>query len=215
MPAMSTVQVVVVGAGGHAREVLDVIDAVRADGGRIEAIGVVASGPPAAGDPLEAYGVPYLGGDEVLSALPDTVGVLLGIGSPQIRARLDAAYGHRPAPVLRHPTSSLGRAVELAPGSVVFPFVSITNHVRLGRHTHINRNATIGHDVVLGDHVLVGPSAAVSGNVTVAERAMLGSGCTIRQGVRVGTDAVVGMGAAVLADVADGTTVVGVPARPR
>jgi acetyltransferase-like isoleucine patch superfamily enzyme len=48
----------------------------------------------------------------------------------------------------------------------------------------------------------------------VGECAWLGIGSSVRQTLTIGADSVVGGGAAVVAAVADGTTVVGVPARP-
>ena len=58
----------------------------------------------------------------------------------------------------------------------------------LGRHVHVNPNATIGHDAVLGAFVSVNPGAVVSGEVVVGEGTLLGASSTILQGLTSCTD---------------------------
>jgi sugar O-acyltransferase (sialic acid O-acetyltransferase NeuD family) len=208
-------RIVVIGAGGHAREVLDVVDAVNASGSdRLDVIGVLADpAPPRL--PIADYDVPYLGPPEALEEVEPEVGYVIGIGDPAVRCRIEARLrGDREAVTLVHPNVTIGRATVVGQGCVLFSHVSITNRVTLGRHVHVNRNATIGHDVVVGSCVLIGPTAAVSGNVTIGDRAYVGAGASIRERVRIGSDSVVGLGAAVVRDVEPGVTVVGVPAAP-
>lgn len=214
-----TQKLVVVGAGGFGREVLDVIDAINFDhattgASALEVVAVLDDGKP---DPatLEPYDVPHLGPVSDLADMPADVGFVVGIGSPQLRRKIAEQYAERACPTLVHPSATMGRAVQLGAGTVVCAGVRLTNNIHIGRHVHLNLNATVGHDAHLGDFVTVSPLVAVSGHVTLADDVMVGTGATLNPGVRVDAGAIVGSGAAVLRDVAAATTVVGVPARQR
>lgn len=216
---MQTQRLVIVGAGGFGREVLDVVEAINDDhlSTRVvpfEVVGFVDDGEP---DPatLEPYGVPLLGGLSELDRLPDDVGYVVGIGSPSVRRKIDERFWGRRCPVLVHPSATMGRAVTLGPGSVVCPGVRLTNNIRAGRHVHLNLNTTIGHDARLGDYVTVSPLVAVSGYASLGDEAMIGSGAVINPGAVVGAGATVGSGAVVLGEVPAGVVAVGVPARVR
>jgi sugar O-acyltransferase (sialic acid O-acetyltransferase NeuD family) len=216
--AMNTERIVIVGAGGFGREVLDVVEAINFECGttersRYEVLGFLDDGDP---DPrtLAPYGVDVIGGVGRLAELPEDVGYVIAIGSPAVRRKLDE-QGQRPCPVLVHPAATYGRAVTFGPGTVVCAGVRLTNNIAVGRHVHANLNATVGHDAVLGDYVTLSPLVAVSGNVTLEDDVMVGTGVTINPGVTVGRGAVLGSGGAVLRDVAAGMTAVGVPAKPR
>jgi sugar O-acyltransferase (sialic acid O-acetyltransferase NeuD family) len=222
---MVTRQVVVIGFGGFGREVLDVIEAkagsksdrdLGSEDDDLEAIGVLDDNTPESGL-LADYQVRYLGPVTELRHLPADVGYVIGIGDPMTRKRIDEAgmESGRQSPVLVHPTASVARSVQMGPGTVVCAHVSITNHIQLGRHVHVNVNSTIGHDAFLGDYVTVSPLVAISGNARLEGSVFVGTGVTINPGVTIGAGAVVGSGAAVLRDVQNGTTVVGVPAKPR
>jgi len=103
--------------------------------------------------------------------------------------------------------------VQISPGALLSPFVTLTSNIRIGRCFHANLYSYVEHDCVIGDYVTFAPGVHCNGNVTIDDHAYIGSGAVIRQGIRIGAAATVGMGAVVTKDVPEGTTVVGNPAR--
>jgi sugar O-acyltransferase (sialic acid O-acetyltransferase NeuD family) len=213
---VSPVRLVIVGAGGHGRETLDVVEAIngagRASSPVYDVVGFVATG--LLDEAGERRGVPLLGDPSVLADLDAAYVVAIGDGA--VRRRLDdeiRAYA-RDAATLVHPLASIGGDVELAPGVVLAAGARITTNVRLGRHTQLNVGAVVSHDCRLGAYVTLSPGTHLNGNVTVGDGVFFGTGAIVTPGCTVGDGAVVGAGAVVLGDVAPGVTVVGVPARP-
>jgi sugar O-acyltransferase (sialic acid O-acetyltransferase NeuD family) len=203
-------EVIIIGAGGHGREVAHVLRAFATlDHTAPRLVGFADDGPV---DPvlLRPFG-PHLGG--VTGALREhqDVAVLGGIGDGRVRRRL--VDGLLAAAPLVHPLADVGSDVLLGDGTVVCSHASLPTNIEVGRHVHVSRGAVIGHDAVLDDYVSVMPLAAVSGGVRLGSGVFVGTGAVIRQGVVIGIDAVVGMGAVVLEDVPAGATVVGNPAR--
>lgn len=210
-------RLLVVGAGGHAREVLDLVEACnRAGSTEFEVLGLLADDEP---DPaaLARHQLAHLGtvGDGLRAAAAGTA-YLVGIGSGAVRGRVDrlARSLGLVAPVLVHPLAVVGSHTVLGEGCLLFSHTSVTTNVRLGRHVHLNRGATVGHDSVLAHYVTLHPQAVVSGGCRIGAASMLGTSSAVIELVEVGAGCTVGAGAAVVRDVADGLTVVGVPARP-
>jgi sugar O-acyltransferase (sialic acid O-acetyltransferase NeuD family) len=213
----------VVGAGGFGREVIDVIEAINAEAVGGDAVWHLAGVVDDAITPenlarLEARSIEHLGTTEqfLASAGPE-VAYVIGIGSPRVRRRIaetfDAA-GH-PAAVLVHPAATVGSQVTIGPGSVVCAGARITTNISLGRHVHMNLNATIGHDTTIDDFVSLNPLSSISGDCVVESEVLVGVGGIVLNGIRVGHGSIVGGSACAVRDVEPGTTVVGVPARPR
>jgi len=216
---MSDLQpLIVVGIGGFGRETLDVVEALERTEPhpRFRLRGAVDDAPSALNlQRLAERGVSYLGTAEdwLRSAQPCVY--LIGVGSPKVRAAIADRWdhaGHRAATAV-HPTAAIGSRTLLAPGTIVCAGAQVSTNVQLGRHTHVNPNATIGHDSVLQSFVSVNPGAVVSGEVELGEGCLIGAGAVVLQGLRVGREATVGAAACVVADVAAGATVKGVPAR--
>jgi sugar O-acyltransferase (sialic acid O-acetyltransferase NeuD family) len=204
---------VIVGAGGFGREVVDVVDALDAGSTTYELLGFLDDGE-VRHDLLARIGVPLLGHTGVLERLD--ADYVIGIGAADARRRIDAlarAWGRRAA-VLRHPAASLGRDIELGDGSIIAAGARLTTHISLGRHAHINLNCTVGHDSVIDDYATLFGGVVVGGGCVIGAGATVGSGAVILPGVRVGEDAMVGAGAIVVRDVTPGSIVVAPAARP-
>lgn len=209
-----TSRVAIIGAGGFGREALDVLRAMDPSEEHWQFSGFVAKDEP---DPaiLHRIDAHWLGSDAAFLADPQASHFVLAISGPKLRQRVAERYeasGLSPLTLL-HPTATIGRDVEFGDGAVVCAHVSITTNVRIGRHAHIDRVVTVGHDCRLGDFVTLHPAAVLSGAVIVGAGARFGTNSCVLPGLSIGRDATVGAGAVVTADVADGLTVVGVPAR--
>ena len=205
----------IVGAGGHGRELLDVVRSAPDDVAEsFEIVGIVADDVP---DPslLVAMGVEWIGSlDDVVDS-PSFDLAVVGVGDPVSRRviaeRLASIGISFPSVVDR--TARVGSDVVLHGGSAVWPMAALSTHVRVGTHSHVNQAAAISHDVHLGDYVTIAPHATLCGNVSVADGAWIGAAACVLEGRVVGEGAIVGAGAVVTRDVDPWTVVAGIPAR--
>lgn len=194
---------VIVGAGGLGREVLDVALALDVD--------VLCFADDArAGSVVRGVAVRHP------RDVPGDASFLVGVADPVARRRLTdllASAGCRPV-TLVHPRAVVAGQTLLGAGCLVMAGAHVSSSVTVGAGSQVQYNATIGHDAVLDEVVTVLPGANVSGSVRIGAGATVGSGAVVLQGRAVGPGAFVGAGAVVTHDVAPGQVVVGCPARP-
>jgi sugar O-acyltransferase (sialic acid O-acetyltransferase NeuD family) len=203
----------VVGAGGHARELLWLVSRVH---GQMRPIRVaVESGWEA---PQDLAGIPV----ESLDAIEgELIGVdyVIAIGDSRARKRIADrldAIGAKAA-VLIDPSAQLSERVLVGAGSVICAGSVLTCDITLGRHVHINAGCLVHHDARIGDFATLSPGVRVAGHVEIGAQAFIGISATIINGragapLRIGAGATVAAGAVVIGDVAPGALVAGVPA---
>jgi sugar O-acyltransferase (sialic acid O-acetyltransferase NeuD family) len=204
--------VIVMGAGGHARVLLD---ALR-DTGR-QVLGLTTSRPEQVG--ADIGGVRVLGSDEVISSYkPHEAELVNGVGSVRVDSRRRQIYevfkkrGYTFASVI-HPTVILGSRVQLHEGVQLMAGVIVQTGSVIGENTIINTGAVIDHDALIGDHVHIAPRCALSGSVRVGHDSHIGTGAVIIQGIHIGNEVLVAAGAVVTTAVEAGMRVGGIPAR--
>jgi sugar O-acyltransferase (sialic acid O-acetyltransferase NeuD family) len=197
-------ELVVVGAGGHAKVV---VATARAAGWRVVAI---------VDDARERWGQQLLGvaiTGPTERALQDlSAQVVLAIGDNAARRRLAAGARCRFA-TLVHPSAVVDPTAALGAGSVVFAGAVIQPDAAIGGHAIVNTGASIDHDCALGEAVHIAPGTRLAGNVTLGDEVFLGIGTVVIPGVAIGARTIVGAGAAVVTDLPPDVVAVGVPAR--
>jgi sugar O-acyltransferase (sialic acid O-acetyltransferase NeuD family) len=205
-------KLVVFGAGGHAKVVIDVIE----QQGHYEIAGLLDDDIRRRGQRF--FGYPVLGTRADLPALLSAQlrHAIVAIGDNAGRAAV-AALLHRDGWQFGsavHPRASIGRGVNLGPGCVVMAGCVVNADASLGAQVIINTGATVDHDCRIDDAVHIAPGCHLCGGVSVGHGSLLGAGSIVTPGVRIGCNAIVGAGSTVIRDVADEARVSGSPARP-
>lgn len=209
--------IIVVGAGGFGREVLDVIDSINVVHRKYRLRGVVDDNPSQTNlELLEHRKIAYLGATEdLLSSKADPCAYVVGIGGGTPRRILADKFDSAGfmATTLVHPSATMGYDVEVGRGSVICAGVRLTTNIRLGQHVHLNLNVTVGHDTVIGDFVSANPLASISGDCVIEDGVQIGVSGVVLNGLTVGSNSVVGGSACVVRDVPPDVVVKGVPAK--
>jgi len=208
--------ILIIGGGGHGKVVADL---VRASGGEVAGYCDADSGK--LGVVVEPGGARVICSQEDLleriargEPLPPGVdAVALGVGNNRQRWEIYRRLAAQRLPVLAHPSVVISPSARIGSGTVLVPGSVVNANSQVGAAVIVNTAATVGHDCQVADGVHVAPGANVCGGVSIGECTWVGAGSVIVPGVRVGRDVMIGAGAVVLRDVADGTTVVGNPAR--
>ncbi len=186
--------VIVLGAGGHASVLVDML--------RSQGVVPIALVAPTASAPRAVLTDISLWHDEakILAYRPDEVELINGIGSlpgNPLRATLFARYralGYRFASVVSAQAMVSDYAV-LEEGVQVMAGAIIQAGTQIGVNSIINSGAIVDHDCHLGGDNHIAPGAVLSGGVVTGERVHIGTGAAVIQGISIGTDAVVGAGA--------------------
>jgi acetyltransferase EpsM len=201
-------QVVVWGAGGHAKVAAEIL--------RFNQIEVAAfiddENPPRAG---ESFCGAKISSNADRFYERGIRKAFIAIGDNLARAgkaRLAETIGFKLISAV-HPSAVISQDVELGRGSIVMAGAVINPGTVLGTNVIVNTLASIDHDCRIGDTVHISPGVHIAGGVTVGHLTWVGIGATIIDNVMVDEEVIVGAGAVVLKNVQPNVVVAGVPAR--
>ncbi len=207
-------RLVLVGCGGHASDVLSVIEACNEETPRYVVLGYLDDDPHADDRRVRHRGVSRLGCVADRGRLDGGVHVL-GIGYPRQREAVAVRLKDlgEAAEAIVHPRAVMATGVALECGVVIFDGAHVGPLARISEAAMIGRGAIVGHDSLISPYASVMPGAVVSGDCSVGVGALLGTNATVLEGLHVGARARLGAGAVLTHNLPAGCTAVGVPAR--
>jgi sugar O-acyltransferase (sialic acid O-acetyltransferase NeuD family) len=201
---MNKTPILLMGAGGHARACIDVIE----QEGRFVVAGLIGL-PDEVGTRILGY--PVLGTDRDLPLLlGDDAHALVVVGqikTPEPRVRLfDLLERHGcKLPVIVSPRAYVSPHGSIGAGTIVMHGAVVNAGAVVGRNCIINSQSLIEHDTVIGDHCHIATAATINSGVHIGPATFVGSNCSVRQLTRIGERCVIGMGQRVIADCEAGT----------
>lgn len=197
--------VLVLGGGGHATALLDILRQLEHD-----ILGVVSIGPP---QPQPVFtGLDWYTSDDYI----------LSFDTQEIRLvnALGALPGHSSRYKLHEKFKSLGYRflTVISPHAVVSEFAALSEGVQIMPGSFVNANAIIGegsivntgaiieHDCVIGRHNHIAPGAVLSGSVVTGDLVHIATGASVIQGITIGNAAIIGAGVSATQNIAAGKT---------
>lgn len=207
-----TKPIIFLGAGGHAKVLLDT---VKQSG--MDISGISDPLQPATGC-LTHYKW-YPNDDAVLQMNPKDTLLVNAIGSTRDTKKRSTIYRQfkntgfhfyslvHPRSCVSDSDMELGEGLQTLAGSVINASCSI------GENVLINTNAVVEHDCTIGTHTHIASGAIVCGGCLIGENVHIGAGAVIKQGVTIGSGSVIASGAVVINDVPPYSLMAGVPAK--
>jgi sugar O-acyltransferase (sialic acid O-acetyltransferase NeuD family) len=88
----------------------------------------------------------------------------------------------------------------------------ISNDVKIGKGCIVYFNSVIAHDSIIGDFVELSPGTMILGKCYIGEFSQIGSNTTVLPKVKIGKNVIIGAGSVVTKDIPDNCLAYGVPA---
>lgn len=204
-----TKKIIIVGAGGHAAELVDYINTWNQHQGvKIDILGLID-------DNRENYlhykfTAPFLGSIADHLVEPNCY-YLMGIANIDFRKKIVQELLGKGAKITGfiHPSAEISPTAIIEEGVVISRHSTVGPMAIIGRHTIVNSRCTIGHDASIGQFNFISPFCAISGNTKIGNDNLVGTNVVTLPGVNLGNRNKIGAGVVLFFEVKDDTTVVG------
>jgi len=206
--------IVIIGAGGFAREVMWLIQNINEGGKLWEIMGFIDEDKSKQGSIVN--GLTVLGDFTWLQQNNTGICAVIATGNPVLRKRFAEkckSIADIEFPNLVHPSVKLSEFVNMGKGNIICASSILTVNISLGNFNIVNLNCTIGHDVEVQNYCTLSPGVNISGNVTLNDGCELGTNSCVIPCKTVGAWSIIGAGSVVTKDIGPACTAVGIPAR--
>jgi len=189
-------QLILIGAGGHARACIDVIETEK----KYTIAGLVGRAEEV---DAKIFAYKVLGTDSSLFMLAGEFNyAFIGVGqlkTPKIRIHLfeqGLAAGFL-FPTIISPQAYVSPHAKIGEGTIVMHGAIVNAGASVGKNCIINSNALIEHDSIIGDNTHISTGAIVNGGAEVGSGSFVGSRSVISNCVSIGRNSIIGLGAEV------------------
>lgn len=193
--------IVIIGASGHARMIIDIIERQE----DLKIIGLIDS-YKTIGESLFNYKV--IGTED---AIPDLiksktiVGGIIAIGDNyqryQMFLKLSKTCVNFEYINAIHPSAIIGKDTHIGMGTVLMPYATVNANSKVGAHCIVNTQSSLGHDSIMENFSSLGPGSNTGGHVTIKTSSAICIGACITGGITIEKHSVVGAGSVVLKNI--------------
>lgn len=206
-------KILIVGAGGHARSVMDLV----LENDEYEIIGCLDPIYPKRITVEYMEEVAIIGTDEDFQHFYDCGirKVFIAIGANKLRDNIFdrvVEIGFEPVNIISK-NARISERAKLGRGICVMAGAVVNVNCRIEDNCIVNSNCTIDHDCKIEKSVHIAPGATLSGAVLIGAGAQVGTGSSIIEGIAIGEWCFIGCGSTVVKDTESKTLAYGVPAR--
>ena len=199
-------EIILVGAGGHTRSCIDVIELSR----QFKIAGLIEKDEK---NGQENLGYPILGTDYDLENLRQKYShALVTVGQikfPATRIRLFQLLQELDyrLPLIVSPRAYISKHAQIGMGTIILHDAIVNANAKVGKNCIINNKALIEHDAIVGDHCHIATGAIVNGEVAIGNESFMGSGAVAKQSVSIGNNCVIGAGVVVKRHIESGQVI--------
>lgn len=203
---------IIIGAGGYAREVYNFALNSKGYNSDYDIKGLLDPDEHSL-DQFEGY--PPILGDEITYSFCEDDIFITAIGDNLLRKKIvsivESKGGH--FATLIHNTAIVNSNVKIGSGSIIQPYAYVGADTKIGNHTYIQNCNVIGHDVVIGNYCRIDCNVVFVGGTKAEDYVTVHTNTVINHKVIVGENSIVGACSFVIRKVKPNTTVIGNPAK--
>lgn len=204
-------KLIIIGAGGMGREVLQWIKDINLVSPTWEVLGFVDDNLNALDSKECDYQV--IGTIHELT-VSDDVFYALAVASCKAKESIVTdlkSKGAKFATII-HPSVRIGSFNHIGEGAIIYPNASLSVNCEIGNFVTL-LGSTVGHDAKIGDFSSIMGTCNINGGVEIGRRVFLGCQTVTVPGRKIGDDAYICAGSIVMTNIRKNTKVMGNPAK--
>jgi sugar O-acyltransferase (sialic acid O-acetyltransferase NeuD family) len=182
------IDVIIIGAGGHAAEIAEYIIYNQRHTGKkdFNLIGFLDDNPE--NYARYQFSAPLIGGPSNHRVIKDHF-YIIGIAGLQFRRPIVDNFIAEGAKFVSfiHCSAYISESAKIGEGTIIGPNVNIGPNVRIGTYTLINARSSLGHDTVVGDYNIISPNVCLSGFTQVGDENLFGINSATIPGIKIGS----------------------------
>lgn len=167
-------KIVIIGAGGLGREVLDLIQSINVSEPQLSILGFADDALP------KGF---LINGHQIMGTLAEcmllpNVNFVIAIGNPSIRKQIFEQLQNHNQRVLNliHTTAQISAYAVIEPnaGVLILGHSFIGPNSKIGINSLVHTHSIIGHDTIVGNHSVVMQSCVLNGQITLEQAVLIG-----------------------------------------
>ena len=196
-------RVILIGAGGHAKVIADII--LKSDD---SILGFLDDDPNA-----KLWNINNLGKINSCLKYAKNNDFIIAIGKNEIRSQIAKKYFNLQWYTAIHPSSQIAQGVIIGEGTTIMANAVINSDAEIGKHVIVNTGAIIEHDNIIGEYVHLSPRVVLGGTVCIENNTHIGIGAVVKNNITICSNVIVGSGAVVVKNIKTPGIYTGIPAK--